>query len=306
MDIRRLEIFCKVVELKSFTKAAESLSLAQPTVSEHMRILEDTLSERLLDRLGREVLPTPAGRVFYQYAMNIIRLREEAIQSLQQFKGQLSGHLILGASTIPGNYVLPKFIGQFKAHHPAIKITLGIGNTGTVTEQVLDGDIEAGVVGSFSSDRRIVSEELFSDELVLAVPPEHPWASASEISIDQLASEGFILRQKGSGTRIVMSRILEENGFDVSKLSVIAEMGSTEAIRQAIKARIGVSILSFQAIAEDVERNLLATVQVKGLRFCRPLYLIQRRSRGISPLCSAFLDYLRNQVKSDKAPIRNA
>jgi DNA-binding transcriptional LysR family regulator len=306
MDIRRLEIFCKVVELKSFTKAAESLSLAQPTVSEHMRILEETLSERLLDRLGREVLPTPAGRVFYQYARNIIRLREEAIQSLEQFKGQLSGHLILGASTIPGNYVLPKFIGEFKARHPAIKITLGIGNTATVTEQVLDGGIEAGVVGSFSSDRRVVSEELFSDELVLAVPPEHPWASTSTISMDQLASEGFILRQKGSGTRIVMSRILEENGFDVSKLSVIAEMGSTEAIRQAIKARIGISILSFQAIAEDVERNLLATVQVKGLRFCRPLYLIQRRSRGISPLCSAFLDYLRDQVKSDKAPIRNA
>ena len=218
MDIRRLEIFCKVVELKSFTKAAESLSLAQPTVSEHMRILEDTLSERLLDRLGREVLPTPAGRVFYQYARNIIRLREEAIQSLEQFKGQLSGHLILGASTIPGNYVLPKFIGEFKAHHPAIRITLGIGNTATITEQVLEGDLEAGVVGSFSSDRRIVSEELFSDELSWQClrnirghrHPRFRWINWRR--------SRFILRQKGSGNRIVMSRILEENGFDVSKL----------------------------------------------------------------------------------------
>ncbi len=305
MDIRRLEIFCKVVELKSFTKAAESLSLAQPTVSEHMRILEETLSERLLDRLGREVLPTPAGRVFYQYARNIIRLREEAIQSLEQFKGQLSGHLTLGASTIPGNYVLPKFIGAFKATHPAIRITLGIGNTATIIEQVLGGDLEAGVVGSMSSDRRIVSEELFRDELVLAVPPEHPWAAASSVAIDQLATEPFILRQSGSGTRMVMSRILEENGFDVSKLSVIAEMGSTEAIRQAIKARIGVSILSLQAIAEDVERGLLGTVQVDGIRFCRPLYLIQRKSRGISPLCAAFLDYLRNQVKQHPGLIGN-
>ena len=92
---------------------------------------------------------------------------------------------------------------------------------------------------------------------------------------------------------------IEESGFDVSKLSVVAEMGSTEAVRQAIKARIGVSILSLQAIAEDVERDLLATVQVDGVRFRRPLYLIQRRSRGISPLCTAFLDYLRNQVKQD-------
>jgi len=299
MDIRRLEIFCKVVELKSFIKAAESLSLAQPTVSEHMRILEETLGERLLDRLGREVLPTPAGRVFYQYAKNIIRLREEAIQSLEQFKGELSGHLILGASTIPGNYVLPKFIGAFKTRHPAIRITLRIGDTAGIMGQVQEGDLEAGIVGSLPNDRRLVSEELFSDELVLTVPPEHKWSSKAEIGVDQLAMEPFILREKGSGSRMVMSRILEENGFDFSKLSVVAEMGSTEAVRQAIKARIGVSILSLQAIAEEVERGLLVTVQVAGVRFCRPLYLIQRRSRGISPLCSAFLDYLRNQVKQD-------
>src|SRR5512137_631650 len=109
MDIRRLEVFCKVVELKSFTKAAESLLLAQPTVSEQIRSLEESLGEKLLDRLGREVLPTPAGRLFYQYAQNIIRLSEEAIQSMAQFKGRLSGNLILGASTIPGNYVLPRY-----------------------------------------------------------------------------------------------------------------------------------------------------------------------------------------------------
>ena len=305
MDIRRLEIFCKVVELKSFTKAAKNLSLAQPTVSEHMRILEETLNERLLDRLGREVLPTPAGRVFYQYARNIIRLREEAIQSLEQFKGHLSGHLILGASTIPGNYVLPKFIGAFKAHHPAIRITVRIGDTAGISDQVLQGDLEAGIVGSLPSDRRLVSEELFSDELVLAVFPEHTWSSKPAIRVDQLATEPFILRESGSGSRMVMSRILEEGGFDVSKLLVVAEMGSTEAVRQAIKARIGISILSLQAIAEDLERGILATVKIDGVRFCRPLYLIQRRSRGISPLCSAFLDYLRDQVKQEPGLVGN-
>ena len=299
MDIRRLEIFCRVVELKSFTKAAKSLSLAQPTVSEHMRILEEGLNERLLDRLGREVLPTPAGRMFYQYARNIIRLREEAIQSLEQFKGHLSGHLILGASTIPGNYVLPKFIGAFKAHHPTIRITVRIVDTAGIIDHVLSGDLEAGIVGSLPSDRRLVSEELFSDELVLTVFPEHAWSSKSTIRVDQLLTEPFILRERGSGSRMVMSRILEERGFDVSKLSVVAEMGSTEAVRQAIKARIGISILSLQAIAEDVERDLLATVQIDGVRFCRPLYLIQRRSRGISPLCTAFLDYLRDQVRQE-------
>jgi len=297
MDIRRLEVFCKVVELKSFTKAAESLLLAQPTVSEHMRTLEDMLGEKLVDRLGREVLPTPAGKIFYQYARNIIRLREEAIQSLERFKGNLSGHLVLGASTIPGNYVLPKFIGEFKSRYPAIRITLRIGDTASVMDEVLEGNLEVGVVGSRSNDRRLVSEELFSDELVLAVPPDHPWAARSSINLDDLATEPFILRERGSGTRTAMTRFLEENGFDVSKLSVVAEMGSTEAVRQGIKARIGISILSLQALTEDIKLDLLVPVQINSLLFRRPLYLVQRKSRERSPLCSAFLDYLREQVK---------
>ena len=297
MDIRRLEVFCKVVELKSFTKAAESLLLAQPTVSEHMRTLEDMLGEKLVDRLGREVLPTPAGKIFYQYARNIIRLREEAIQSLERFKGNLSGHLVLGASTIPGNYVLPKFIGEFKSRYPAIRITLRIGDTASVMDEVLEGNLEVGVVGSRSNDRRLVSEELFSDELVLAVPPDHPWAARSSINLDDLATEPFILRERGSGTRTAMTRFLEENGFDVSKLSVVAEMGSTEAVRQGIKARIGISILSLQALTEDIKLGLLVPVQINSLLFRRPLYLVQRKSRERSPLCSAFLDYLREQVK---------
>ena len=297
MDIRRLEVFCKVVELKSFTKAAESLLLAQPTVSEHMRTLEDMLGEKLVDRLGREVLPTPAGKIFYQYARNIIRLREEAIQSLERFKGNLSGHLVLGASTIPGNYVLPKFIGEFKSRYPAIRITLRIGDSASVMDEVLEGNLEAGIVGSRSSDRRLLSEELFSDELVLAVPYDHPWAARSSIDLDDLAAEPFILRERGSGTRTAMTRFLEENGFDVSRLSVVAEMGSTEAVRQGIMARIGISILSLQALAEDIKLELLVPVQIGSLRFCRPLYLIQRKSRERSPLCSAFLDYLREQVK---------
>jgi len=297
MDIRRLEVFCKVVELKSFTKAAESLLLAQPTVSEHMRTLEDMLGEKLVDRLGREVLPTPAGKIFYQYARNIIRLREEAIQSLERFKGNLSGHLVLGASTIPGNYVLPKFIGEFKSRYPAIRITLRIGDSASVMDEVLEGNLEAGIVGSRSSDRRLLSEELFSDELVLAVPHDHPWAARSSIDLDDLAAEPFILRERGSGTRTAMTRFLEENGFDVSRLSVVAEMGSTEAVRQGIMARIGISILSLQALAEDIKLELLVPVQIGSLRFCRPLYLIQRKSRERSPLCSAFLDYLREQVK---------
>jgi DNA-binding transcriptional LysR family regulator len=297
MDIRRLKVFCKVFELKSFTKAAEALSISQPTVSEHIRALEKALGERLIDRLGRAVIPTPAGKVFYRYALSIIQMLEEATQALGQFKGRLAGRLILGASTIPGTYILPRFIGTFKTEHPAIRFTLRISDTAEIVQEVLETNLEAGLVGSKWNDRRLLLEEVFADELVLAVYPEHRWARKRKIAIEELVDEPFILREKGSGTRMVMNRIMEDQGLDPSRLPIVAEMGSTEAVRQGIRFRIGVSILSNQAVAEDLRQGTLVLVEINNVRFFRPLYLIQRKNRQITPLCQAFLAYLRVGVK---------
>lgn len=293
MDIHRLEVFCKVLELQSFTKAADAVCLTQPTVSEHIRALEETVGEKLVDRLGREVLPTPAGKILYRYARDMILLRDEAIQALEKFKGKLSGHLLMGASTIPGTYILPPLIGSFKASHPSIQITLKIGSSGEIVQGLLDGKLELGLIGARWDDRKIVLEEIFSDELVLAVYPEHPLARKNEVNLEEIAGEPFILRERGSGTRLVMKHALEEHGFAVSRLSVVAEMGSTEAVRQGIKARIGISILSSRALAEDIEHKCLVAVPLKGFRFLRSFYLAQRRNRQASPLCTAFLNHIR-------------
>ena len=293
MDIHRLEVFCKVVELQSFTKAAQVVLLSQPTVSEHVRSLEELLGEKLLDRLGREVLPTPAGRILYRYAQSIIRLRAEAVQALEKFKGNMAGHLVIGASTIPGTYILPRCIGAFKAAYPSIQITLRIADTAEIAEGVLSAALEAGLIGSRMKDQRLESTELFSDELLATVYPEHPWASRDAVELADLANEPFILRERGSGTRMVMNRILEEHNFDPARLQVVAEMGSTEAVRQGIKARIGISIISRQAVAEDLERGALIAVALNGIRFLRPFYLVQRKHRQASPLCVAFLEHLQ-------------
>jgi DNA-binding transcriptional LysR family regulator len=293
MDIHRLEVFCKLVELQSFTKAADAICLTQPTVSEHIRALEEMVGEKLVDRLGREVLPTPAGKILYQYARKIIQVRDEAIQALQKFRGNLAGHLLIGASTIPGTYVLPEYIGSFKAKHPSIQITLKISGSAEIVEKILDGSMELGLIGAKWDDRRIVLEEIFSDELILVVFPDHPWARRKTLDLESLAEEPFILRERGSGTRMVMNQALDASGFDPARLKVVAEMGSTEAVRQGIKARIGVSILSSQAVAEDLERSTLCSVALNGVRLYRPFYLAQRKNRQISPLGAAFLNHLR-------------
>jgi len=302
MDLRRLEVFCKVVELRSFTKAAEAILLSQPTVSEHIRTLEEMLGEKLLDRLGREVFPTAGGQILYRYAYKMLQLREQAIQAIATYRGDLSGQLILGASTIPGTYVLPKIVGSFKALYPSIQLTLKILSTGEIVEAVLRGDLEVGLVGSKSKDRRSKTEEIFSDELVLTVYPEHPWSSRDEVGMEELYGEHFILRQRDSGTRIVMNQILEAHGFELSKLFVVAEMATTEAIRQSIKARIGISVLSRQAVDEDLQQGYLVAVSIRGIRFHRPFYLIQRENRQLSPLCEAFLEHVRMESRRTNTP----
>jgi DNA-binding transcriptional LysR family regulator len=293
VDIRRLEVFCRVLELKSFTRAAEAVLLTQPTVSENIRLLEETVGERLLDRLGREVLPTPAGRILYGYARRIIQLRDEALQAMHQYRGDLSGTLALGASTIPGAYILPPLIESFRLYHPAIQLQLRIADTAAVVEDLLHDRLELGLVGARLKEQRLDCDEAFADELVLTLYPDHPWAGRESVRPEELENEPFILREQGSGTRLVMSQSLREHGVDPARLLVVAEMGSSEAVRQGIKSRLGISILSSLAVAEDVQRGNLVTVPLEGVCIRRPFYLVRRKGRQLSPLALAFYEHLR-------------
>jgi len=297
MDLHRLEVFCKVVELRSFTRAAEAALLSQPTISEHIRTLEEMLGEKLLDRLGREVFPTQAGQILYRYAQKMLQLREEAIQAIATYRGELSGQLILGASTIPGTYILPKIIGSFKEQHPSIQLMLRISSSGKIVDAVLRGDLEIGLVGSQWKDRRLKSEEISSEELVLAVYPKHPWSGRDTVGMEEIYGEPFILRERDSGTRMVMTQILEAHGFESSQLFVVAEVATTQAVIQSIKAGIGISILSRQAVEEDLQRGSLVAVSLRGIRFHRPFYLIQRENRQLSTICQAFLTHLRMETQ---------
>lgn len=297
MDIRRLEVFCKVVDLGSFTRAAEAALLSQPSVSEHIRTLEEFYNEKLIDRLGRRAQPTHAGKILYQYARRIIQLKEEADQAIKQFQGNLAGKLAVGASTIPGAYLLPREIETFKQSHTSVELMLKIAGTAQVVDDVLQGALELGLVGTLWKDQRVDCEKLFADELVLAVYPDHPWAKRSSIYPGELLDVPFILREPGSGTRMEMTKSLKDAGVECSHFQVVAEMGSNEAVRQGVRSRIGVAIMSSLSVAEDIERGTLVTVPINGLSMPRSFYLVQRKNRQLSPLALAFYDHLKQSVK---------
>nr|WP_320048206.1 selenium metabolism-associated LysR family transcriptional regulator [uncultured Desulfuromonas sp.] len=295
MDIRRLEVFCKVVDLGSFTRAAEAALLSQPSVSEHIRTLEEHYNEKLIDRLGRRAQPTHAGKILYQYARRIIQLKDEADQAIKQFQGNLSGKLAVGASTIPGAYLLPPLIDSFKSCYSSIELMLKISGTTAVVEEILKGTLELGLIGTMWKDQRVECEEMFSDELVLTVYPDHPWAKRSSVYPGELLEVPFILREPGSGTRIEMTQGLKKAGVEVPHFQVVAEVGSNEAVRQGVRARIGVAILSSLSVSEDIERGSLVSVPIEGVTMPRSFYLVQRRNRQLSPLATAFYNHLKER-----------
>ncbi len=292
-DLRQLEIFRKVVELKSFSKAADAVFLAQASVSERIATLENMVGTRLLDRLGRQVTPTKAGELLYKHAVLLLDMKRAASLEMEQFLGLRQGEIHMGGSTIPGEYVLPKFLGDFHKEFPSVSVLLTIADTSEIEGRVLDGDLELGVIGSKSGHRNLVHNELWQDELVLAVPARHRWADKQEVYLKELFDEPFILRETGSGTLRIVENYLQQAGkHALDSLKTTARFGTSTAVKEGIKAGIGISILSSRALDTELKTGVLKALKVKDLPMSRSFYLIRDRRRIASPLCRAMIDFL--------------
>jgi DNA-binding transcriptional LysR family regulator len=302
MDLWQLHIFCRVVECKSFSKAAEAVHLSQPTVSSHIKDLEEHFKCLLIDRLSKEASPTAAGRLLYGYARKMLALRDETEAALAQHEGKMQGSLVIGGSTIPGGYLLPRLIGKFKIRYPEIRPSLIIADTQRIVAGVVEGTIEVGVVGAELRDKNILQERLIEDQLRLIVPAGHPWSGLKKVLLGQLLSEPFIVRERGSGTLRSIQESLSRQGRSVEELNIVAEMGSTEAVRQGIRDRIGVSILSTLAVTEDLESGALKALRVEGLDLTRGLYLTLHRQRSLSPLTAAFVAFIKDSCSAGSCP----
>lgn len=292
-DLRQLEIFKQVVEMESFSKAAQKVFLAQASVSERIANLENSVGIKLLDRLGRRVVPTKAGELLYKHAILLLEMKTAACLEIQDFLGLKSGYIHIGGSTIPGEYILPRVIGKFRKQYPKVSISLTVGSTSQIESLVLDGNFELGVIGSPSTNVSLICQELWQDELVVAVHPMHRWASKKEILLDQLYEEPFIQRETGSGTlKIYETYLLSAGAGGIEDLKVVACFGTSTAVKEGVKAGLGISIISSRAIETEIKTGLLKAVKIHDLHMSRSFYLIRDKRKVASPLCRALFDFL--------------
>ncbi len=296
--LEEFEALCQVVEQKSFSRAAESLGISQPAVSLRIKSLETGYGIELLHRDGFEIQPTEAGRAVYDYARQIVDLYAQSRQMVRELNGRVRGKLIIGASTGPGEYLLPLLLGSFKARYPQVDIALCVGDSSETIDNVLRYRFELGFVGATRRDSHLNFDPFMQDRLVLVVSPEHPWAGREAVSYEELLEAPLILQQYGSGATMVIREMLKEYGIDFERLNIVAEIGLQESVKTAVRAGLGVTIISRMGVVEELARGLLVEVPVEGLELNRNLYAVYRRMTPLSNLARTFLDFVRQDATS--------
>ena len=274
MEPIRLRVFRIVAEELSFTRAAERLFLTQPAVTMQIKNLEEDIGLRLFDRTGQKIALTVAGRTLLAYACTIAELCAEAEQKLAALKGETRGQLALGASTTIAQYLLPRLAGDFLAAFPAIQLSILSGNTAEVVGALLEGRIGLGLIEGPPGRSDVRCTTFVEDEILLVVPPSHEWAAVGSVDSAALKEARIILRERGSGTRQVVEDALRKARLDVKKLHIALDLDSTESIKSAIAAGIGIGFVSRWALGKEVALGLLRTVPVKGLRIRREFQFV--------------------------------
>ena len=227
--------------------------------------------------------PTKAAETLYEYALRLLALRDEAVQAVAEVEGKIQGNLKVGASTIPGHYLLPGYLTQINSLHPELIITLLLGDTSSVGGMVERGEAEFGLIGAKLQNTNLDQRICCRDHLVMAVNPSHRLAHKTTISAEELKGMSFLLRESGSGTRMALAKSLHALGVKLTDLKVVAEMGSTEAIRQGILSGLGGSVISRLAVEDDFATGRLVEVEIKGMDLERDFYLVTRSGRSTTP-----------------------
>jgi len=278
MADRRLQVFHTVARLLSFTKAAEALHMTQPAVTFQIRQLEEHFNTRLFDRTHNRITLTEVGKRVYEYAQSIFQLYGEMENTVKEMTGDVDGILMIGASTMIAEYLLPVLLGDFKAKYPDVHIRLKVANSDEIVSMVENNIIDLGMVESPVNNKNLVVNLCRMDQLVAIVPPGHKLASREKVSAKDLISYPYISREEGSGTREVIGEYIAQAGLSADNLDIVMELGSPEAIKGAVAAGMGISILSHAAIQKDIELGTLKELKLNPI-LERPLSFVHQKQK---------------------------
>jgi DNA-binding transcriptional LysR family regulator len=289
MELRQLEAFVKVVELQSFSKAAKNLFLTQPTISSHIVSLEKELNVKLIDRTTKNVKTTSAGEKLYEYAKEILEIKEDLYQEFGA-KSQTDESIVIAGSTIPSQYILPELISAFKKQNENIYFSINHGDSQYVIDEILKHKVDIGFVGVRDENSKLNFIPFYEDKLVIITPNETHYKGLLE-KPNNLLKEPIILREKGSGTLKSSERFLESKKIEGSKLNVVARINDQEIIKRSVSKGMGISIMSKKSAQDFAEEGKVLMYEPKGEAICRNLYIVFEKRKRFSRLEKSFIEF---------------
>ncbi|MBD3918134.1 LysR family transcriptional regulator [Paenibacillus sp. PR3] len=295
LNFHQLHIFFTVAEKGSFSAAAQALHMTQPAVTMQVQSLEDYFGTKLLQRSTKRIDLTEAGRALLPYAQRSLELIRETDQAMSNFTTKLKGRLQLGASLTIGEYILPRLLGPFGLEFPHISISMKVMNTAQIIEDIMNNQLNFGLIEAPVSHADMQMDKVLSDELVLIVAPNHPLASMEKVTLADAVKHPFVVREQGSGTRLVMEDQLRNQDIDPNSLEIVMELGSTGAVKSAVEAGVGISIVSKSSIKHEVALGLIRVVPLADVNFRRHFYSIHLKSALLPISAVTFLTFLRER-----------
>jgi len=297
--IDTLKVFITVIEEKNFSRAAENLFISQPSVSLHIRNLENELGTKLLYRTSKYVEPTQAGLILYEKAKSILNLYEEAKQDINLLKNIVTGSLKIGASFTIGEYILPNLLAEFSIQYPKVDLEVTIANTEEIAQKVHAKQLDIGLIEGQSNYGNLNTQVFNDDEMILVVPNNHPLARLDIVTADDLQDQTWIFRENGSGTRSFSDQLISDLGLRVKRSFVF---GSSQGVKQAVIAGLGISLVSCLIVRKELNADELTAMRIKGKRLFRPLLLLQAKE----PIHSKAIAILKEKLltsSSDMNPL---
>ncbi|YCI79111.1 LysR family transcriptional regulator [Bacillus sp. R1-10] len=292
MKLENLKMFCLVVDEGSISQAARLSFLSQPAVTRQIHQLENYYNTLLFDREEGRLRVTEAGKLLYPFAKAIVNDFNHSKEVIQQSTGKYNANLIVGASLTIGEYLLPSLLGRFKKQQPEIKVTLTIKNTPRVLEDLSNDVIDLALVEGLVENTDFIVDKFAEDELILVCPSDHPWKDRKEIQLEELGNERMIWRESISGTRLIVENMLRKHGV-LEKIESYMEIGSTQAIKSAVEAGLGISILPRLTVARELEQGFLREVDIYRINMARNLWLVRKNKRFNKIGVSKFVDFLQ-------------